>query len=237
MIVTIMQPAYLPWLGYFHRILLSDLFVVLDHVPIDKSSRTNFASRNKIRTKDGWTWLTVPVRTAGRHDERQLNRLEIANESNWAQKHWRGLSAAYAKAPYWAQHQPFFEALYGQKWERLCDLAVETTKYLQTAFGIGTPMRFSSTMELTGHKDDLILEICRRVGATTYISGPLGRDYLRLTMFEQAGTKVAFHDYRHPTYVQAHPGFEPFMSAVDLLINHGPAGLDVLSHDQGGLSV
>jgi len=235
MVLTIMQPAYLPWLGFFHRISLSDQFVVLDHVAIDKNSRTNFASRNRVRTKDGWTWLTVPLRTAGRHDDRQLNRLEIANDSNWSHKHRTTLRAAYGKTPFWSDHEPFFDSLYSKSHSHLFPLVRELMEYLLSAFGVTVPIHYSSDLALQSQKGDLILEICQKMNATTYVSGPFGRDYLDLAAFDQAGVKVAFHDYRHPVYPQAYAGFEPFMAAIDLLCNCGPASLAVLRENQEAL--
>jgi hypothetical protein len=232
MIVSIMQAAYLPWLGYFHRIAMSDLHIVLDHVQIDKSSKTKFANRNKIRTKEGWCWLTVPLKTKGRSDNLYLDRLEISNESHWGRKHWNALRLNYAKAPYFSQYASFFEELYQQQWSYLKDLNRVVTDFLLQAFEIQTPFRFSSEMEVEGQKDELILNLCRHVGAETYISGPFGRDYLREECFGDAGIKVRYHDYKHPTYQQLFPGFEAFMSAVDLLFNQGPGSLEALSKGQ-----
>jgi hypothetical protein len=210
-IVTIMQPAYLPWLGYFHRISLCDLFIVLDHVQIDRNSKTGFAHRNKVRTRDGWCWLTVPLRTKGKHGQLYLNQLEIANDQAWAEKHWATLRQNYARAKFFAQHAAALEGIYALRWELLAQLARELTAYQLDAFGIRTPLRFSSEMGVEGAKDELILNLCRAAGAEVYLSGPFGRDYLRAELFEQAGVRIVFHDYNHPSYPQAHPGFEPIM--------------------------
>src|SRR6476646_1403945 len=98
MIVTIMQPAYLPWPGYFHRVAMSDLFIILDHVKIDRNSRTGFAHRNKIRTRDGWCWLSLPLRTRGRRDRLRLDAVEICADQPWAREHWASLRHCYARA-------------------------------------------------------------------------------------------------------------------------------------------
>lgn len=228
MIVTIMQPAYLPWLGYFHRIALSDLFIILDHVQIDRNSKTGFAHRNKVRTRHGWCWLTVPLATKGKYGDLALNRVEIAGDQGWAEKHWATLRHNYGKAPFFGAHAAAVEAWYRRSWERLADLARETLRDQMEALGLRVPVRFSSEMDVSSSKDDLILELCQQVGATTYISGPFGRDYLRPEVFDRAGIRLAFHDYVHPTYKQAHPGFEPYMAALDLLLNHGPESLAII---------
>jgi hypothetical protein len=229
MIVSINQPAYLPWLGYFHRIAVSDVHVVLDHVQFEKNSFTN---RNKIRTRENWCWLTVPVQTAGKFGHLPICEIEIANEKNWAAKHWNSLRLNYGSAPYFSQHAAFFEGVYTRQWQRLADLTREITAYLLDAFGIKTPFHFSSQMAVSGKKDELVLNLCRELGAKTYLSGPLGRNYLREDIFQSSGIAVRYDDYRHPMYPQAHPGFEPYMAALDLLFNAGPASLKIILQGQ-----
>jgi hypothetical protein len=229
MIVSINQPAYLPWLGYFHRIGISDLHIVLDHVQFEKNSFTN---RNKIRLREGWCWLTVPVKTKGLFPHTYINQLEIANDHHWADKHWSSLRLNYSRAPHFGEHAQGFEKVYQEEWHRLVDLTRETTTYLLDALGIKTPLRFSSQMAVEGQKDELVLNLCRSVGATVYVSGPLGRNYLREELFRKAGIKVVYQNYIHPTYPQVYPGFEPYMSAVDLLFNCGPDSLRILMKDQ-----
>jgi len=229
MIVSINQPAYLPWLGYFHRIAVSDAHIVLDHVQFEKNS---FVNRNKIRTPEGWCWLTVPVKTSGKFGELPINEIEIANETKWALKHWQSLRLNYAKAPFFGQHSAFFENIYARPWHKLADLAGEITAYLLNAFGINTKIYFSSQMKASGKKDELVLNLCRELGATAYLSGPLGRDYLREDLFGNHGIKVRYDDYQHPTYPQLYSGFEPYMSALDLLFNAGPASLEVILKNQ-----
>jgi hypothetical protein len=228
MIVTIMQPAYLPWLGYFHRASLSDLFVVLDHVHIDKSSKTGFAHRNRVRRKEGWVWLTVPLKTKGRHGNLPLNLVRIDDEQNWRHKHWMTIRTSYAKAPYFADHAAMFEAFYARPWECLASLARETTAYQLGVLGLRPRVIYSSEMEVEGTGGELILEICRSTSATTYISGPFGREYLDFRRFADAGVGLVFHDYVHPVYPQVYPGFESYMAAIDVLFNCGPGSLDVI---------
>lgn len=225
MILSINQPGYLPWLGYLHRIAVSDLHIVLDHVQFEKNSFTN---RNKIRTKDGWSWLTVPVRTKRRFGNLHINRLEIADDPRWAKKHWSSIRYNYARSPFFSQHATYFEDVYRQSWTYLIDLVRETTTYLLDAVDIKTPILFSSEMDIEGIKDELILNLAREVGANIYLSGPFGRDYLEQERFRAAGIEVAFHDYAHPTYPQTYAGFEPHMSAIDLLFNCGPESFDIM---------
>lgn len=235
MILTIMQPAYLPWLGYFDRIAKSDVFVVLDHVQMDMSSKTKFANRNKIRTKDGWIWLTVPLKTKGKHGDLYLNEIEIADDSSWSRKHLASLDANYRKASFYKEQRDFLNDVYDRKWPLLCDMCDEVTRYLLNAFDIKTQVLYSSQLKSRTTKSDLILDLCLEVGATEYISGPFGREYLDREAFKKAGIKVWFHDYPHPVYTQAFDGFEPYMSALDLLLNHGPDSRKILESPRGSL--
>jgi hypothetical protein len=225
-IVSISQPAYLPWLGYMERIAMSDLHIVLDHVQLEKRS---FTARNKIRTANGWKWLTVPVRTKGRNFDLPINTIEIERETDWRKDHFQTMHGAYAKAKYYPEHKAFFEEHYSKDWTMLSLLCKEQMHYLLDALSIKTPILFSSQMDSTFTKDALILDLCRQVDCTTYISGPFGRDYLKQEDFDKAGVELVFHDYAHPTYTQRFEPFEPYMSCIDLLFNHGPESLSILS--------
>lgn len=227
MIVSINQPAYIPWLGYFDRIVKSDLHITLDHVQFEKNSMVN---RNKIRTLQGASLLTVPLRTKGQFGQLAINRIETDNTQKWAAKHLKSLMASYNRAPYADEHMPFFTDVLSKEWQLLHPLLRCVTDYLLKSFRIRTEIISSATMECTLQKSDLVLEICRKTGATTYLSGALGRNYLDLSTFQKAGIEVIFQDYIHPVYSQCHGEFIPFMSAVDLLFNHGPDARDIMEN-------
>lgn len=227
MIVSISQPAYLPWLGYFDRIAKSDVAIVLDNVMLERSSKTRFTNRNKVRTTEGWTWLTVPVKTAGL-GQPLICDVELDTEQSWADKHFRSLVQSYSRAPHFAEHRDWFENFYNQPMTHLAPLLRESTTYLLDTLGIKTPLLYSSEMNVAGQKSELVLNLCKHAGATTYLSGPLGRDYLDATSFEAAGIGLEFHDYEHPVYPQLYTGFEPYMSIVDLLFNCGDASQQIL---------
>lgn len=229
MIVSINQPAYLPWLGYFERIARSNLYIVLDHVQFEKNSFTN---RNKMRTKTGWMWLTVPVKTKGLFGDLKINELEIDNTSRWAKKHWESIKSNYSKAKYFSEYAPYFEKIYAAEWSRLNGLMREINNYLINVFGIKTSILYSSEMNVEGKKDELVLNLCKSVGATVYLSGSQGRNYLNESLFEKEGINVIYQDYHHPEYPQVYPGFEPYMAAIDLLFNCGPDSLSIIMSNQ-----
>jgi len=226
MIVSINQPAYLPWLGYFDRVAKSDLHIVLDHVQFEKNGFTN---RNKVRAANCWSWLSVPVLTKGLFGELAIDRIEIDLTSNWASKHFKTLRANYSRSAYFSKYSDYFKDLYEYKWKYLAPMLQESTHYLLQELGIQTQQLRSSELSPRLKKADLILELCIKVGATTYLSGPFGRDYLNVGAFEQARIEIKYHDYIHPSYNQCFDGFEPFMSIVDLCFNHGDKSFEILS--------
>jgi hypothetical protein len=220
LIVSINQPAYLPWLGYFQRISRSDVHVVLDHVQFEKNSLTN---RNRVRGPNGAQWLTVPVRTAGRFGELSIVDVEIASDQRWQHKHWATLEQSYRKAPHFSAQADAWADVYAREWRTLGELLSHTLRLLLDAFQISTPLLYSSTMDLEAHKSALVLEICQRLSATRYISGPLGRGYLDQRAFDDAQIDIEYHQHHPPSYQQSYPDFIPGLSAIDALFNLGPA--------------
>lgn len=224
MVVTIHQPEHLPWLGFFDKVRQADVFVLLDHV---QYRRRYFQNRNRVRGRDGEVWVTVPVKVKGRYDQ-PINAVEIDGSPRWAEQCWNTLSHCYGRAPFFAGHAPFFEALYHRPWRRLAELNETLIRYLLDALGIRVEIVRSSALEPTGRKGELMLEICRRLGATAYLSGISGRDYLDRAQFAAAGIELTFQEFHHPVYRQLHEPFIPCLSAVDLLFTHGPGSLDVI---------
>jgi hypothetical protein len=229
MIVSISQPRYLPWLGYFHRLAVSDVFVYLDHV---QYTPRDWENRNKIKGPHGGTWLTVPIKASYRA---LIPEVLIDNEQAWGERHWKSLDNVYRRAPHFAQYADEYRQLLSERrWERLTDLNLAVTARLATDLGLGSrPILRSSEMSLTATGSDLILEICRRTGARVYLSGSQGRNYLHEAAFTDAGIRVVYQDYRHPVYPQLHGEFMAFMAAVDVLFNCGPRSLAIICEDQG----
>jgi hypothetical protein len=227
MIVSIMQPTYLPWLGYFERMALSDLHIILDDVQIEHGGKTSFTSRNKIRTEKDWMWLTVPIKTSGQ-GQPLINEVTVDCSRNWRDKHWRSISQQYGRAPFFRDYRDELQEFYLQDWPTLMPLLDRLTQWLRERLGLDTRCTRSSELNVSSKKSELVLDLCKNVGATKYISGVFGRDYLDIASFSKAGIEVIFHDYQHPEYKQQFEGFEPYMSVIDLLFNHGPASLGTL---------
>ena len=224
MIVSVHQPHYLPWLGYFDKMASSDAFVFLDMV---QYKRREFQNRNKIRTGDGWVWLTVPVISKGRYNQR-IYEVAIDNTINWQSSHWGKIKTDYDKAPYFKDYSDFFEEVYTNKWDRLTKLNIYVIKYLLACLDIDTPLYLESDLETKTQGTERIIQICKKLGADTYLSGVGGKVYLDEAKLARAGINLEYQDFHHPQYQQQYPGFEPYMSVIDLLFNHGKDSLKIL---------
>ena len=217
--VAIHQPHYLPWLGYLHRMAEADLFVVLDHVQFE---RGNYQNRTQVRVNGAPHWLTVPVRQRSR-SERICDKL-IDNAQAWAALHYETLRRAYTAAGYFGAYASELRGIYGRRWERLVDLNDATLALLREAYGISTPLVKSSELGVAGAKSELVLDLCRAVGASALIVGLGGsRAYLDRAAFAEAGIALELQEFSHPVYAQRGGGrFTPGLSALDQLLNCGP---------------
>ena len=223
-IVAIHQPQYLPYLGFFHKLLHCDVFVTLDNVQFQKNGLQN---RNKLKTSQGWQWLTVPVL----HRSGQLiNEVRINPKVPWQRKHWNALVSNYSPAPYFDVYGPGLKRLIDREWSSLCELNMVLIRWAMNALGIETPILYSSALGVEGNRTELLVNICKAVGAQCYLSGPGGRRYMELTAFEAAGITVIWQEFTSPAYDQVFPdvGFVPDLSVVDALFNCGPETIEFL---------
>jgi hypothetical protein len=232
-IVAIHQPHFLPWLGYLHRMAQVDLFVVLDHVQFE---RRNYQNRTSIRMNGEPRWLTVPV--VQRSQKERILDKDIDNSldgsKSWGQTHRLTLQHAYGRAPFFGTYAASLQRLFETRWERLVDLNAASLELLRDAFGIRTRLVRSSELAVEGAKADLILNLCKATGADTLLAGFGGsRGYLDVDAFARAGVRIAWHAFKHPTYNQvgAQP-FTPGISAIDMLLNCGPASRQLLLGDE-----
>ncbi|WP_051694194.1 WbqC family protein [Desulfohalovibrio reitneri] len=224
-VVGILQPSYLPWLGYFEQMNRSDVFVHYDDTQYEKGSWRN---RNRIKTPGGPQWLTVPVITKGKGAQ-LLTEVRINNATPWADKHVKTIRQHYAKAQYFERYaEPLFEML-GRRWELLLDLNMSVLSWLQSELGIRTECVLSSELGIEGASTQRLIRILRHFGATEFYEGSAGRNYIDDSEFEREEIRVRYQDYEHPVYDQLHGDFTPYLSVLDLLMNHGPESLSILS--------
>lgn len=217
MILSIHQPAYLPWLGYFDKIARSDTFVFLDTVQFEKNS---FINRNRIKTPQGVQWLTVPVKLKG-HIEKTLKDTEIDNTQNWRSKHLKAIEMNYKRSKYFDQLFPQVKMLLSGNETNIAELCWNQLSFWLKELNIHTPIIKASEANVDSRKSDLVLDLCRQLKAESYISGALGRGYLIESEFREAGITINYQDYMHPVYPQLWGTFKPFMSVLDFWMNCG----------------
>lgn len=224
MIISIHQPAYLPWLGYFHKIALSDSFVFLDTTQFEKNS---FINRNKIKSSQGAIWLTVPVSLGG-HFNKQIKEIGLADK-NWAEKHWKSIELNYKKSKYWDQYASEFKKIYENDYRTIDQICFDQLMFFIRALGLKTKIIKASGLEkLQSKKQELVMDILEKLKADIYVSGALGKDYLDVKEFNNKGIRLYYQDYQHPQYAQLWGEFQPYMSIIDLLFNQGEGSLEIL---------
>lgn len=216
---AIHQPQYLPWLPYLLKAAQSDVFILLDSVAFQKNGLQN---RNRIKTAQGASWLTVPVK---QKLGQLITDVEIDNTADWRRKHWSTISQNYRKAPHFPRYASELEALYAREWTKLAELNIRLLELLFGWFQIETRVLRSSAMKAEGAASRLVLNLCLETGATEYISGEGGRDYMDEASFAEAGVRVVYKPAALPKpYPQLHPeaGFLGDLSCLDILFNCGP---------------
>ena len=234
MLVACHQPNYLPWSGYFHKIRLADVFVILDSIQFPRGR--SWVSRNRIKTSRGQLWLTVPVKRKGLGLQR-IQDVEIDNNymgcppldcgmlPMWGKKHLLSLVHFYKKAPYFSDYIDFFTNVYEKRWGRLSDLNLALIKEIKKWLEIDTKIVCSSELGIGDrHACPLLIEICKSLGADTYFSGSGGRKYIDDEKFKAQGINVKYFSFEPSAYPQFWGDFISNLSIVDLLFNCGKKG-------------
>ncbi len=220
---VIMQPTYLPWIGYFDLMDQSDIFVLLDHVQFSKHS---WHQKNRIKTPNGESMLTVPII---RKHPQMINETKINNSQPWQKKHLKSIQLSYAKAKYYDKYIGFLEDIYSKKIERLADLTIPIILWAKEELGIECKILKSSELNAGGAKVNLVVDICHKIGADEYLS-PLGsKEYIdENNIFEKENIRLEYHHYVHPKYSQLWGEFKPYMSVIDLLFNEDGEALKII---------
>jgi len=222
--VGVLQPGYLPWLGFFEQVYRCDIFVLFDDVQFNKNSWRN---RNRIKTPNGPLWLTVPVSQRG-HTSQTLLETRISEKKRWARKHLNSLKIYYGKAPFFDRYIKDLSEIFQQEWSFLVDLDIALINYLLQELGISTPVIRSSKMGIPGKKTDRLVSICKALEATVFYEGAAGRGYIEEKKFKESGIALEYQNYQHPTYPQLYGEFIPYLSVIDLMFNCGKESLKII---------
>ena len=222
-IVTMHQPNYLPWIGLFSKIQLSDCFIVSDSLQCADITR-----RSKIRTNVGSGYLTIPI---GRkfYNSRICDTL-LPDQSTWRDSHWQEIYQNYTHTKYFKDYGDFFRTLYKTNFKYLWQINIEIILFLLKSFDINVEIIKATELSLDPGLEgtDLIIEELKTVGGQTYLSGPSGKNYLDFEKFQGTNYELKFFEFEHPVYKQRYPGFFPNLSAIDLLFNMGPKSNEII---------
>jgi hypothetical protein len=227
--VAILQPGYLPWLGFFDQLRRCDVFVYYDDVQFDKHGWRN---RNRVKGPAGPQWLTVPVLHTGR-GQPAIHEIELEPRVPWARKHLRTLELLYAKAPHREPYLTELAAVLTQPWSRLAELDIAAVELISRWLALQRTMHRSSQLGISGDRSERLLKICQNFSADRYLSGNAAQSYLDTDLFERNGIAVEWQNFTHPTYPQLHGEFVPFLSTIDLVFNVGARALDVIAGRPG----
>lgn len=215
--IAILQSNYLPWKGVFNLIHLVDVFVFLEDV---QYTTRDWRNRNKIYTKDGLRWISIPVIKGPR--SQLIYEVKIDQEKDWQRKHFNAFQINYARAPHFKKYKWLLEDIYYKyTWKSLSEFNIFTTKLISKTLGITTKFINSTSLNTKGSKDDKLIEICKKLNADYYLSGPSAQNYINPQKFKEEKIMLDYIEYEYPEYNQLHKPFNHFVTILDLIFNCG----------------
>lgn len=222
--IAIMQPTYLPWSGYIALAMSVDQFVYLDSVQF---SRRSWQQRNRIKTSNGETLLTVPVVKGPR--EQNICDVEIFKNGDFPLKHIETLLHAYSKSRYFSDYSEMLFSILNEGHKSLAELNIRISNWIFETLDVKVKTLRSSSLNLSGNKDELLSNICTSLDAEHYVS-PIGSSsYLdNSSYFGEEGIKFSYMNYSPTEYKQLYGDFIPSLSVIDLLFNEGKHSLEII---------
>ena len=215
--VSIHQPDFFPYPGFFNKIFLSDVFIILDRTQFE----FGITNRNKIITPEGtWKRISIPVK----NDQKffQNNDVKINNDMNWKEKNLDLISKSYSKSKFFDLYNTPINSIFEEKWEYLIDLNIKILKTIFEWLDVKTKIIFESELNVKGTSSEKLLNICKEVKATKYVSGPGGKNYLDEKIFQKNHIDIEYQKYTPTLYSQLNSkSFIPNLSILDLLFNMG----------------
>jgi len=226
-VVSAHQPNFLPYLGFFDKMMRSDVFVIRDEVQFVER---DYHHRNRIRINNPpgeepqCKWIRVPVVK----EQADLKRIQIKGDVKDKNIPWnvfmlRQITSNYQAAPCFTQYYPELDLILRLQTAKLIDLNMAIITWLQNCFDINTEVVYASELDYgeTGDPSMDLVKITQAVGGNIYFSGSGGRAYLNQAYFAATGVHVWFQSFNHPVYRQQYEGFVPNLAAIDALFNVG----------------
>lgn len=227
--ICIHQPDFVPYLGFFQRLLMSQHFIVLDDV---KFIRDGWQHRDRIKSRHGSTWLTLTVSKGSHHQH--ICEVELSETKKWIESNLNLLRECYSKATHFSEIFPQVEAIYHAGHSRMIEFNCALLDLAMGYFDIAIPISRSSEYDINVSRSARLLALVQAKQGDTYLTGTGSRDYLDMEMFQAAGVQVIWQDFKHPVYPQLHGDFEPMLSCLDVLFNCGRDAAGVLRSTLNG---
>lgn len=223
------QPNYWPYPGLIGKIIKSECFMYVTNVQFEKKS---WQKRNRIRTKEGWSYIQVPTVTKGRFDQ-NICEVEIDNTVDWCTKTMRSISLLYQKAPYYREYKDFLEDLYTRGWTSLSELDIYIMNWILSTVRSNTKVYYDADFFIEGKKTTMLIDMCKKIGCDTYMSNLGSSAYVKIEEFVNNDLNHLYIDYVSPKYRQMYANFEPCMSILDMLMNCGTEKTREILMDDG----
>lgn len=223
-IIGILQPSYLPWIGFIEQIIKSDVFILYDDVQFEKGSWRN---RNRIKTIQGIQWVTVPVLTKGSGFQ-LIKDVKINNNIKWQNKHIKSIIQNYSKSPFFDDFSDQLFFIINRYHKYLLDLNWELINWIIDKLNINTPIYFSSSFDIDGERNNRLIKIIKHLDGTQFYEGASGKNYIDINEFYMNGIQICFQNYIHPVYRQLYGPFISHLSIIDLLFNCGPDSRSII---------
>lgn len=224
MMVVGHQPQYIPYIAFFNKISKADVFVLVDSVQFNRKS---WQQRTLIKHNDSELCLTVPVLKKGRFDQ-LINEVEII-DNGWRKKHWKSIYLSYHKAPYFDLYKDELECFYNREWRYLSEFTSALIMWAIDAIGIKLKtITTSSELGARGEKTELLLDICRKTGCNTYLSGSGAKAYVDEDLFAANHLSHIFNEFDLRPYKQAGSTFLGGMGIIDVMFMFGPQTIDII---------
>jgi hypothetical protein len=217
--VVIHQPDFLPHIGFFHRFLHADLWVILDNVQFIHNTSRSWHNRDKIKTAQGEKWITLPIKKCPVGTA--INNVLLSRDIEWRQRHLNLICHNYNKASYFDEIFPYIKELYNFQCEKMIEFNLRSINMLLELLKIEISSGLASILKPSGTKNDLLVDILKKVNGQVYLSGMGAKQYFKSEPFEKANIKVIWQEFKHPVYRQLHGEFIPYLSSIDMLFNCG----------------
>ena len=222
--ITIHQPNFFPYPGFFHKLINVDTLVLLDDVQF----QFDLTNRNKIITKNNdWTRISIPTNKSNKFYP--INKVEINNKINWKEKNWKLIFDSYCDSPFFHIYEEYLKNLFSKDHKFLFDINYDTIKKTLTWLDLKINIILSSSLNITGSGTERLVNICKILDSNEYVSGIGGKRYLNENLFNSNNIKLTFQNYSPTPYAQHHSkNFIENLSILDLLMNMGPKSLEYI---------